>query len=445
MAIVKDEATPSTERIAHMVHEVLALLGGMGQIVRKGDTVVIKGNFFAPYPPPVIVDRRVAAALIREILAAGAASVTLCEAVSVGTKQGRGATTSDVLDEMGVRQAAQEAGARVLCLEDEERVTVTVEGARSLKEIHYPKCMYECDVLINLPCMKTHTMTLVTLGIKNYQGILSDPQKYYAHRDDLEQKLVDVQKVRKTQLTLIDGITAMEGNGAGESGTPHPMNMLIASTDTVAADAVAAACMGIEDVLDVTSIRLAQHDGVGVADLARIEVAGVPIEQAQEKFVLPITYTKSQDRLLTGMYANVDVYIGGACKMCWLMAGGIARTLALFAPLRFALFVGVDPKFAGPLRCEPDNVVVLGDCACAATGDIKELRSQLLLERTGLLAPGCPPYRPASAMVEQWLMDKGLVTREMLDAQHKASLQKTYAYYKTIDPTWAPQSEQYDD
>lgn len=442
VSIVKDTATPDTARIAQMVHEVLALLGGMEQFVKKGDTVTIKGNFFAPYPPPVIVDRRVVAALIREAYAAGASSVTLCEAVSVGTKQGRNTTTSDVLDEMGIRAAAQEAGARVLCLEDDQRITVQVPGARSLGVMEYPRSMYDCDVLINLPCLKTHTMTMVTLGIKNYQGILTDSQKYYAHRDDLEQKLVDIQKVRKTQLTLIDGITAMEGNGAGESGTPHPMNMLIASADTVAADAVAAACMGIEDVLDVTAIRLAQHDGIGVADLSAIEVVGTTIAEAKEKFLLPITYTKPQDRYLTGMFPNVDVYIGGACKMCWLMAGGFARTLARFAPRRFAIFAGVDPKFAGNLNCPLDHVIMLGDCACSATGSVKELHNQMLLEKSGLLAPGCPPYRPASARLEQYLVDRGMVTREQLEMQHKAAIKKTYDYYKTIDPTWVPKSEE---
>jgi hypothetical protein len=190
--------------------------------------------------------------------------------------------------------------------------------------------------------------------------------------------------------------------------------------------------------LDVTAILLAQHDGIGVADLARIEVLGAQIASVRQTFRLPSTYTKPQDRYLTGMYPNVDVYIGGACKMCWLLASGFARALSRFADRRFALFAGVDPKWTGRLDCDPDNVIMLGDCACASTGDIKELRNQMLLERKGLLAPGCPPYRPASAMLEDYLAARGLLNRELMEKAERAAEQKFDAYYKTIDPTWTP-------
>jgi hypothetical protein len=231
----------------------------------------------------------------------------------------------------------------------------------------------------------------------------------------------------------------MEGNGAGEHGVPHPMNLILASPDTVAADAVASACMGIDDVLDVTSTRLAQFDGIGVADLDRIDVLGSRIEDVRETFLLPTAYAKPKDRFLTGVHRNVDVYIGGACSMCWMMAGGMARVLANFKNQRFSLFAGVDPKFSGRLDSPLENVIFLGDCACAATGDIKEIRNRMLLAGQGLLAPGCPPYRPASALLEEYLIRRGLITREALSAGHRAAVRKTYQYYRSIDPTWEPE------
>ncbi len=442
VSIVKNGAAPNAARIDEMVRQVIGQLGGMGGFVKPGDYVVIKGNFFAPYPPPVIVDRRVVYSLIHAIKEAGAGRVVLCEAVSVGTKLGRGQTTDFVLDEMGVREAAQAAGAEVLCLEDEQRVPIAVPDGKSIGMINYPKCLYDCDVLIDLPCMKTHAMTLVTLGMKNFQGILDDAQKYYAHRDDFEQKIVDIFKIRKPGLTLIDGLIAMEGNGAGEQGVPHPMNMLIASRDVVAADAVATACMGIEDVLLVGTTRLAQYDGIGNADLDKIEVIGPSIDEVKEQFLLPSTYTTPQDRRLTGVYPNVDVRIGGACKQCWGLASGIARTLSLFKDQRFMLLVGSDPKVPNGITCPLENVIVFGDCACAATGNVKEIRNRMLLEGKGLIAPGCPPYRPASAMLENYLIQRGMITRDMLTAGNKKAVDRTYAYYKSVDPTWVPKSEQ---
>lgn len=442
VALVKGPVGPSAEQITRMVDQAVDHLGGMERFVKPGDYVTIKGNFFAPYPPPVIVDRRVVSALIRAVRRAGASRVVLCEAVSVGTKLGRGQSTSFVLDEMGIRQAAQEAGAEVLCLEDDQRVTVPVPDGKSIGMVEYPKCMHDCDVLIDLPCMKTHSMTLVTLGIKNFQGILNDGQKYYAHRDDLEQKLVDLFKIRKPDLTLIDGLIAMEGNGAGEYGIPRPMGLLIASADVVAADAVATACMGIQDVLDVATTRLAQYDGIGCADLDTIQVVGAPIQEVKESFLLPATFRLPQGRNLTGVYPNVDVRIGGACRQCWGLATSLARSLSRFKDQRFTLFVGVDPKFPNGLTSDLDRVIFFGDCACSTSGDLKEIRNQMLLEEKGLILPGCPPYRPATAKVEEYLIRRGMVKREQLTAGNQAAVQRTYDYYKTMDPTWTPKSEQ---
>lgn len=441
VGIVKNQTYPDEARIAGMVDEVAGLLGGMDSIVHPGDYVVIKGNFFAPYPPPVSVDRRVAAALIRAVRRAGASRVVLCEAVSIGTKLGRGTTTAAIIYELGIRDAAEAAGAEILCLEDDERVRLEVPNARSIPWVDYPRCMRDCNVLINLSCMKTHTMTMVSLGIKNFQGILDDGQKYYAHRDDLEQKLVDLQKIRRPDITLIDGLIAMEGDGAGEEGIPHPMNMLIASRDVVAADAVAAACMGIDDVLDVTAIRLAQHDGIGTADPDKITVLGAAIADIREKFRLPWTYVKPQDRWLTGVHDNVDVYIGGACRQCWLMATGFAAALAKLKDRRFTLFAGSDPKIGGHFEGDLDGVVFLGDCACGTAGPLKEIRNRMLLENKGLLAPGCPPFRPAKAMLEAYLDKRGLLPRELLNAAAAVKIKKAYDYYKRFDPQWKPKSE----
>ncbi|MDR1893166.1 MAG: DUF362 domain-containing protein, partial [Spirochaetales bacterium] len=167
VALIKNPEPPDAQRIAEMLDEAMELLGGMDQIVHPGDYVVIKANFFAPYPPPVSVDRRVAAALIRALRRAGASRVVLCEAVSIGTRLGRGTTTAAVIDGLGIREAAEAAGGEVLCLEDDDRVRVEVPNARSIGWVDYPRCMRDCDVLISLPCMKTHTMTMVSLGIKN--------------------------------------------------------------------------------------------------------------------------------------------------------------------------------------------------------------------------------------------------------------------------------------
>lgn len=441
VSIVQADKSPDQAEIMRMVKATFDNLGGINCIINKGDFIAIKGNFFAPFPPPVTVDRRVVYALIRVLFEAGASRVVLAEAVSVGTKLGRNTNTSDILDELGVREAALSAGAEVLCLEDDERVWVDVEGGKSIDRAYYPKTILNCDKLIDLCCLKTHMMTTVTLGIKNFQGLLNDEQKYYAHRDDLEPKLVDLFKIRKPDFTLIDGLIAMEGNGAGEEGKPKIMNLLIGSNDVVSAESVGCAVMGIEDTLDVPSVRIAQYEGIGIADLRKIDVVGNTIEQVKQKFELPITNTKPQDRLLVSAYKNVDVRVGGACKQCYLLATLTAMSLGVMQKENFTMIIGSDPKLGAGIKGDLDRVIIFGDCACAATGEVKELRNKMLLENKGCIAEGCPPYRPASAKIKKYLSDRGLTNAALSELKAQAKTKKFYDFYKSVDNTWVPKSE----
>ena len=441
VAIVQNATAPDADRIQAMVREAIDLVGGINSYVKTGDTVVIKANVFAPFPPPVTVDRRLIAALVRICREAGARRVIVAEGVSYGTKKGRNTTTRDCMKLLGVQTAVEAAGGEILYLEDDERVSVDVPNAFCLHQIDYPKTLLECDVLINLPCMKMHGMTMATLGVKNYQGILTDEQKYEGHRDDISQHVVDIHRVRLSDLTIMDALLAMEGNGAGEAGIPVPMHTILAGADMVAVDAVAAACMGIEDVLDVQATRLAAYAGLGVADLNQIQVLGASIDQVKREFMLPVTYSKPLDRWVVGVYPNIDTYIGGACPMCWMMAASLSRTLGQYTSERFTFIAGVDPKVPPTLRSDLDHTIIYGDCPASATGAVKELRNAMLLQGKGVIAHGCPPYRPARAMVDEHLKKLGLLDP---DAASAASFQKNvdriYGYYQTIDPTWEPEN-----
>ncbi|MDR0908409.1 MAG: DUF362 domain-containing protein [Spirochaetaceae bacterium] len=438
VALVKNQTYPDEKRIEEMLDEALHLAGGIESIVKEGAYVVIKGNLFAPYPPPVSLDRRLLAAFIRACKKAGAARVVFSEGVSIGTKLGRHTDTKAILELLGIRKAVEEAGGECLCLEETERVLAKVPRPISIGEVSYPKAYLDCDVLVDMCCLKTHTMAYVTLGIKNFQGILIDDEKYYAHRDDLEQKLVDVFKIRKPDLTIIDGLLAMEGDGAGEDGIAKIMNLIIAGRDVVAVDTVAVQCMGIEDPLDVAAIRIAAHDGIGTADRANIEVRGAGIDEVKQKFVLPSSFTKPHDRWVTGVSDNVEVHIGGACQQCYLMARGFIKALSMFRDKQFTLFVGVDPKFPGRFEGDIDGCIFLGDCACGTAGRLKEIRNRMLIESKGLLAPGCPPFRPAASMLEGYLFKRGLVDVEAMKAAGAAKTKKIFENYMKLDPSWSP-------
>ncbi len=119
------------------------------------------------------------------------------------------------------------------------------------------------DGIIVLAKLKTHNRTQVTLGMKGLMGLLSWPDRHDFHRRGVEEDVVELYRRLRSRIrmTIIDGITAMEGHGP-TNGRPVAMNSLLAGTDTVAVDAVGCHMMGFEPE-DIHHIRLAHEQGLG--------------------------------------------------------------------------------------------------------------------------------------------------------------------------------------
>ncbi len=450
VSIVKGKFPPDRQEIDGMVRKAIELAGGLKSIIKKGSHVVIKPNLFAPYPPPISVDRRVVSTMVRLAREAGAKRVSVIEGVSVGTLMkrvrpaatpcglNRGFNTLEVMRMLGIRREVEEAGGEVMGVEDAEKVEVDVKGGIALHHVNYPKVVLDADCFINLPAMKTHTMTMVTLSLKNLQGLLDERGRYYSHRDDMHQHMVDISKIRKPDLVLLDGLLAMEGMGAGEGGTPVEMGVIMASRDTVALDSIASMCMGIDNPLVVNTTRLAGHDGLGVSNPFMIEVAGEPVASVKKKFQLPATYTMPIDSLLTGVYPNIDVYIGGACWACWLMAALAAAVLAK-SPQRSSLIVGVDPKIPPRLRTDMQHTFFMGECALATGGDLRELRNAMQLAGIDRFLGGCPPYEQSLLKLEDIMIEMGYLDPHELVRKAGKHRDEFFDYYRKYDPTWEPE------
>lgn len=451
VSIVRRKLPVQAGDINDMVREAIGLIGGIDRFVKKGDAVAIKPNLFAPYPPPVSVDRRVIGAIVSLCKEAGAKSIAVIEGLSVGSlikrvnldasekgSMARGMKTTDVMRLLGVKRAVEDAGGYVLGVEDEEKERLSVPGGKVLHAIEYPKAILDADVFIDLPALKTHTMTMVTLGIKNLQGILNESDRYFGHRDDIDQHLVDILKVKKPNLTLVDGLIGMEGMGAGESGSPVPMGLILAGEDVVAVDSVSSRVMGIENPTLVGTTRIAAHEGLGVADPSRIEVVGESLDAIRKKFQLPINYTQPIDALVTGAYPNVDVYIGGACPSCWLMAAGVTMSLSRIKE-GASLIVGVDPKVPPGKNWDLKNTFLLGDCAIGCAGEVREIRNRITLAGYDTFLYGCLPYQQAMIKLENILIERGILSEEELVEKARSSRQRFFDYYREFDPTWEPE------
>jgi hypothetical protein len=129
--------------------------------------------------------------------------------------------------------------------------------------------------IVHLPTMKTHTYTSYTGALKNAFGGLLNSRRHYTHTW-IHETLVDLLAIQKEihsgVFATMDGTTASEGPGP-RTVIPHDKNVILASADQVAIDAVAAKVMGF-DPMQLTCTRMAHDDGLGIADPREIEIVG---------------------------------------------------------------------------------------------------------------------------------------------------------------------------
>lgn len=133
--------------------------------------------------------------------------------------------------------------------------------------------------IVHLPTVKTHIYTTTTGSMKNAFGGLMNTRRHYAH-SWIHETLVDLLKI---QLDIHAGIfTLMDGTICGRGPGPRTMmpmekGFMLAASDSVAIDAVAAKLMGF-DPLKIPYLRMAHEDGIGCADIREIEIIGENIE-----------------------------------------------------------------------------------------------------------------------------------------------------------------------
>lgn len=371
-----------------MIKEAVDHLGGICSIVYPGDKVLVKPNLVSAHLPEksATTDPRVVAALVHLIKEEAKPRKIV---VADGPFGWPNQTAREVFKVTGIEDATIKFGAEVAYLDEDALFEMDVPSSKALIKCKIPRTILNCDVYINVPKLKTHFMTTVTLGVKNQWGIVNQSSRISCHRADIDQALVDLLRIVKPDLTLIDGIIGMEGYGPDLGDLVKEMNVIIAGTDIVSVDAVATAVMGIPP-MEVNTTRIAHAEGLGIGDLAAIDVRGKKIEEVKRQF------KKSEGGWdIRGVFPNVIAYVGGACEGCvaWIRDGlehlNAKGDLPKIKTL--TIITGRNTNVPNVLR-EP--VVVVGDC----TEQHKD---------KGYYIPGCPPWNFSRKIEEIW---KELIT-----------------------------------
>ena len=175
-------------------------------------------------------------------------------------------------------------------------------------EILIPKIFVGSNV-VHLPTVKTHGHTTTTGAIKNAFGGLIPKYRHHAHKK-IHEILVDLlaiqKEIHKGIFAVMDGCVC--GNGAGpRTMEPFIGNIILASGDQVAIDAVAAKIMGFEP-LEIDYIKMAHDKGLGIGDIDQIEIIGISkkeFEKLNFKFKVKKSPIIKWDQILRKKTANI--------------------------------------------------------------------------------------------------------------------------------------------
>jgi uncharacterized protein (DUF362 family) len=290
------------------VEQAIDLLGGMAAIARGKERIMLKPNLVAPLPEAT-TKLPVMRALVRLMRSAhkdvsiGEGSATAPpfnvrnnQTFRTTNKQVLDGLQQHVFDVLGYSEFSRTERVPLVNLHTGELVEVPVPGALLFDKLTLHRSLTETDLLCSVPMMKTHILAGVTLGMKNLIGLYPGAvyQALRGRMHDMAAKveasataapILDMMRANKLGLVVIDGSSAMEGDGP-TAGTQVPMETIVAGTNPLATDMVAASLMGFEPH-EVSTFRWAYKAGLGPRRLDEIETRGEPLERVRRAFVRP--------------------------------------------------------------------------------------------------------------------------------------------------------------
>jgi uncharacterized protein (DUF362 family) len=244
--------------IKALTRSVFEAAGGMNRYVSSGDVVVIKPNISWAKQPELAAttNPQVLEAVIELCQNAGAKKIRIADNTIHDARQ--------CFALSGAGMVAKNTGADLIYPRSSLMRNMGLKGNRlHIWPVYKP--LIEADVLINLPVAKHHSLTTLTLGMKNWIGGVGGSR--WSLHQDINQSIVDLAHFFKPAVTLIDAIRIMTQNGPSGGSTSYVQakNTLILSDDPVAADAKAALLFKRKPK-DLGFIRLAEKQGLGTYD-----------------------------------------------------------------------------------------------------------------------------------------------------------------------------------
>lgn len=256
---------------AAITEAAIDALGGIARFVSKGADVIVKPNICVNYNTfeyASTTNPTVVGTIVRLCLEVGASRVRVMDTPYTNDPE-------TAYKKCGIQDAVIEAGGEMEVMSRVKYAKFDIPDGRDIKSWSIYRDVLEADVLINVPIAKQHGSSRLTLGMKNLMGVIQQPNQF--HRN-LHQRIADLHTVVRPQLTVIDAVRILtaHGPGGGNLDDVKQLDTVIASHDTITADAYATTFFGLT-ADDIGYIRLGAEMGLGEKDWSKVEVKEIDL------------------------------------------------------------------------------------------------------------------------------------------------------------------------
>ncbi len=249
---------------AQITKEAIAAIGGIKRFIAKGDVVIVKPNIGWDRTPEqaACTNPEVVKALVELCVDADAKKVIVMDNTINPARR--------TYARSGIAKAAKEAGAKVPYVNPHHLKKMALNG-EWFKEWEVYTDFVEADKIINVPIAKTHSLSRLTMGLKNWLGAVGGARNQL--HQGLDYAMIDLAKFFKPALTVLDAYRILVRNGpqGGRLSDTQLNKTVVAGVDYVAVDALGATFFDIKPE-ELPYLQLASERGIGRIDLEKLKI-----------------------------------------------------------------------------------------------------------------------------------------------------------------------------
>ncbi len=333
----------------------LELIDGLKSILHKNDNILIKPNLndFESFSSPEVIE-----SLIQLLFDNNFKKVFIAES-TFGNEQ----ITEKHFQKNGYVDLAKKYNINLINLNKSGIKEIKVKKPLALEKIEIAKDVLEATKIINIPVMKVHYATGISLCIKNLKGFLSINEKRHFHEIGLNKAIIDLNSIIKTDLNIIDCTSCMERMGP-KGGDVFNLNLLITGRNIGEVDYIGSKIMGYE-LNEIEHIN--QYIKLNNIDIEEIEVVGENLEKVIRPF--------KKIEMANIIPESIKIFNRNACSSCVNAFLLSLRFLEIYENQKLNIFMGSGNN----KHSMNDNVsVAFGNCCDINNAEIT--------------VKGCPPY-----------------------------------------------------